>query len=120
MAIDTWRDYKLKNLSKQSTYIAGKIGDCSNFEELFHQGQIEVQKLGLVPISPIELNLPYPEEYMECMKVDITVLMRCSNIYMLRNYKDSKGAMMELTIAQFLGLNIIYQPELGDIIYNEK
>lgn len=112
MSMDTWRDFKLKNLSKQSTYIAGKIGGCSNFEELFKQGAIEVQKLGLVPISPIELNQPQPEGYMECIKVDITVLMRCSNIYMLRNYKNSKGAMMELSIAQFLGLNIIYQPEV--------
>lgn len=116
--MDSWRDYKLKNLSDKSCYIAGKIKDCPNFKELFQNGKSEVQKLGLVPISP--LDLIESTDYIECMKVDLTVMMRCSNIYILNNYETSNGALMEVIIAKFLNLKIIYQPKEEVIIKKEN
>lgn len=104
---DTWRDYKLKNLLG-SCYIAGKIKDCSDFKERFQLAKSEVQKLGFVPISP--LDLIESTDYDECMKVDLTVMMRCCAVYALNNWKESKGATMEVTVAAFLHIPIHYQP----------
>lgn len=105
----TWESYRLKNLSNKSCYIAGGITGITNFVELFDQAKAEVSKLSLVPISPLDLITS--EDYDECMKVDLTVMMRCSNVYALNNWRTSKGANLELLIAKFLHLNIIYQPE---------
>lgn len=112
----TWESYRLKNLSNKSCYIAGKIKDCINHVELFDQAKAEISKLALVPISPLDLITS--EDYIECMKVDLTVMMRCSHVYVLNNFKTSRGANLEILVAEFLGLNIIYQPETLDEVYN--
>lgn len=104
--INMWRDYVLPNL-KGSCYIAGKIKDCIDYKERFQAAKVEVQKLGLVPISPIDLIKS--DDYDECMKVDLTVMMRCCAVYALKNWTDSKGATMEVNLARFLHIPIHYQ-----------
>lgn len=41
----------------------------------------------------------------------LNVLMRCTHIYMLRGWQDSKGATAEHAVAKWIGLEIIYQGE---------
>jgi hypothetical protein len=43
------------------------------------------------------------------MKEDIKALCGCDSVYLLRNYADSKGALLELAIATELKMSIIYQ-----------
>lgn len=115
---DTWESYRLKNLGPKSCYIAGKIKDCLNYEELFEQAKIEVAKLALVPISPLDLHgdlikydhLGLIQKSLEFMKTDVTILVRCSNVYALNNWQKSNGATIEIGLARYLNLNIIYQP----------
>jgi hypothetical protein len=40
---------------------------------------------------------------------DIWELCRCDSIYMLENWKDSKGARIELIIAKILFKNVYYE-----------
>jgi len=40
---------------------------------------------------------------------DLEILSRCDAIYMLKNWRASRGAIMEHTEAQLLGLEIIYE-----------
>ena len=40
---------------------------------------------------------------------DLEILARCDAIYMLRNFRNSSGAIQELAVAQKLGLEIIYE-----------
>ncbi len=42
---------------------------------------------------------------------DMEILRRCDAIYMLNNWKDSKGAILELQEASRLGLMILYEAE---------
>lgn len=44
-------------------------------------------------------------------KVLLEALTRCTHIYMLRGWQDSKGATAEHAVAKWIGLEIIYQGE---------
>ena len=43
---------------------------------------------------------------------DLEILSRCDAIYMLSNYRESRGAMAELALAKKLGLQVIYEGEI--------
>jgi hypothetical protein len=43
------------------------------------------------------------------MKEDIKALCDCEAVYLLRNYSDSRGALLELAIANELKMEVIYQ-----------
>jgi len=47
--------------------------------------------------------------YWKWLKGDLEIISRCDAIYMLNNYKESKGALIELKEAKKLGLEIIYE-----------
>ncbi len=44
-------------------------------------------------------------------KVLLEALTRCTHIYMLRGWEQSKGATAEHAVAKWIGLEIIYQGE---------
>jgi hypothetical protein len=51
-----------------------------------------------------------PEEFwLECMDVCLHELLRCDAIYMLSNWRQSRGARIELAVAVELGLEILIQ-----------
>jgi len=43
------------------------------------------------------------------MKEDVKALCECDEIFMLSNWIDSKGAIIEHTIAMYLGLKVCYE-----------
>jgi hypothetical protein len=43
------------------------------------------------------------------MKEDISALLTCDAIYLLKNWGDSRGARIERAIALELGIKIIYE-----------
>jgi hypothetical protein len=45
----------------------------------------------------------------ECMDVCLRELLRCDAIYMLNNWRTSKGARIELAVAVELGMEILIQ-----------
>jgi hypothetical protein len=51
-----------------------------------------------------------PEEFWrECMDVCLHELLRCDAIYMLNNWRTSRGARIELAVAIELNLEILIQ-----------
>lgn len=91
-------------------YISGKI---SGIEEeapaLFKQGAKEVVDMGYGPLNPFDLAHLPNGTWEDFMKRDIQALCDCDAIYMLENWPTSKGAEMELDIAEKLGLRVIWQ-----------
>ena len=49
------------------------------------------------------------EFWRECMVVCLRELLRCDAIYMLNNWRTSRGARVELAVAVELGLEILIQ-----------
>lgn len=93
------------------TYISGKITGLpeDTARRLFAEaargltGEV-VNPMELVPAAPTPTWTDY-------MVTDIAKLLTCTHIFMLSNWRDSKGARVEHAIAVAVGLTVQYQSE---------
>lgn len=106
----------MNNLGK--VYIAGKISGLSEseFKLKFNRGEEKVKELGVK-----KMNIVNPARYTidsgswsEYMRLCLSRLLECDTIFMLDNYKDSRGARFELLTAETLGMNIIKESEVNN------
>ena len=96
---------------KNKCYIAGKIGGLSveEFTANFAEAKKEVIALGFEPVSPVDLPHNHNKSWEAYMKEDIIYLMQCTHIYVMRNWRTSPGATIEINLALQLGIHIIHQ-----------
>ena len=94
------------------TYISGKITglDLEDAKALFKEAADNLKEMGLTPLNPMEI-IPYNEEFEweDYMLADIKELFKCDAIFMLSNWKDSKGARVERAIAYEMDLTVFYE-----------
>lgn len=104
------RVHPLKKKKATKIYISGKIsGIESEAFELFLKAQYALQAKGYQVINPFFLPHEHDKSWHSYMKADIKALCDCDAIYMLGNWADSKGAIIENTIAMYLGLKVHYE-----------
>lgn len=92
-------------------YISGKISGLGLdvAKSKFKAAEIALQERGFLTINPFDLN-DDATGWKECMINDIAILFgNCDGIFMLNNWRRSRGARIERIIAQELGLFIAYQ-----------
>lgn len=92
-------------------YISGKITRLP-FEEVednFYNAQNRLEEKGFKVVNPLNNGLSSNEKWEHHMKADIKLLMECDTIYLLSNWKDSRGARIEKDIAVALGYDVIEQ-----------
>lgn len=98
--------------TKTKIYISGKISglETEEVKSLFNQAEQSLKLRGFETVNPLDV-LPYQEHltWEDYMIADIKALFDCKAIFMLTNWKDSRGARIEHNIANELGLRIIYQ-----------
>ena len=113
-------------------YIAGKITGDPNYREKFAAGVYETETatfsatitplqwamrknkiMEFEPVNPATFTLlgkPLDGySWNVAMAVCLAKLLRCSFVYMLKDWQDSRGANMEHDAAKFLGKHIVYQ-----------
>ncbi len=93
-------------------YISGKITglDIAIAAMLFGAAHEELEKKNYHPVNPMK-EVPYNKDWTwhQYMLADIALIFDCTHMYMLSNWKESKGARMEHAIAKELEMEIIYQ-----------
>lgn len=96
-------------------YISGKITGLSEKAAKNKFAEAETQLKGMYPgceiINPMEINHDHDGSWINYMKQDIKALMDCDSIFMLTNWQESKGAIVEYTLAKGLGYKIIHQAQ---------
>jgi hypothetical protein len=94
--------------SDKKVYISGKVTGIKRdiAESKFNNASKFCIQLGLDPVSPLDI-VPSTADWKMAMKICITELLKCDAIYLMSDYEDSPGAMMEYQIAKTLGLQII-------------
>jgi hypothetical protein len=93
-------------------YISGKItGIEDKAPGIFEAAQKRLGSLGHEVVNPITINHEHDKSWGSYMKADVKALCDCDAIYMLSNWKDSRGATIERKIAMLLGLSVIYEPD---------
>jgi len=91
-------------------YISGKITGIENEAPLlFAKAEKHLQENKYLTVNPMTLNHDHDKSWHAYMKEDVKALCDCDAIYMLTNWKDSKGAIIEHEIAIYLGLKVIYE-----------
>lgn len=92
-------------------YISGKITGLpiEEVEDNFYNVQNRLEDAGFKVVNPLNNGLSFDDKWEDHMKEDIKLLMECNTIYLLSNWKDSKGAKIERDIAVALGYDIIEQ-----------
>lgn len=88
-------------------YIAGKINGLKNYKEIFNTAEKKLLDEGHICMSPAVLPEGFP--YEAYMPICTSMIDQCDTIYMLNNWKDSKGAKAELGYAKVTGKRIVYQ-----------
>ena len=74
-------------------YIAGKITGDPDFKEKFQAVEEKLKALGHTVMNPAVLPLGF--EHHEYMNVCLAMIDVCDCVYMLPDWRDSKGACIE-------------------------
>lgn len=91
-------------------YISGKItGMEEEAYALFEKAESDIKKLMWEPVNPMKLKHDHDKSWQSYMRECVKALCDCHCIYMLNNYRDSPGALIELEIAIQLGIDVIFQ-----------
>ena len=91
-------------------YIAGKVTgeDVKSCREKFLQAEYCLKKKGHSVVNPTKLLQP-TTNWHNAMRICIKELVDCDCIYMLEDWRESRGARLEHLVAKELGLQIEYQ-----------
>ena len=91
-------------------YISGRItGIEEEALELFAKAEKELQAQGFDTVNPMTLPHNHDKTWASYMREDVKALCDCDIICMLSNWRLSKGAIIEHSIAKSLELIIKYQ-----------
>ena len=86
---------------KKKVYISGAIAHYDLKERMatFDHAARYLSIKGYEPANPFENGVSQEAHWMEHMRVDIALLLKCDCIYMLQGWELSKGAKPELDVA---------------------
>jgi hypothetical protein len=94
-----------------SIYISGPMTGKPLFNRhafVAAESYLNGQHPSLRTYSPHTICLSEPT-WENCMRVALAMLLKCEAIYMLKGWRNSKGARLELLIAQELGMRVLYE-----------
>lgn len=97
---------------KQKVYISGPMSGRSkeDINHRFSNAAAYLKNNGYEPVSPALMSA-LPFEYSELMEIDLKILSYCDGIYMLKGWRDSFGANMELQYAVMKQHFVVYEDE---------
>lgn len=100
-------------MKKNKIYLSGPITSqpLEDARRIFESAEEFVAKLGHTAVNPMRNGLSPESPWEEHMKRDLAMLLECDTICMLPNFRESKGAMLELDVAIALGMGVLkYTP----------
>lgn len=97
-----------KPTTKEKIYILGPMTGIKNhnFEEFF-KAEEYLKSLGYFVINPARNIIGLTAR--DYLQIDIQYVFAADAVYCLKGYKESNGAMVEYSLAKYLGLRISYE-----------
>jgi len=99
-------------------YIAGKISGITKeqYTANFKSAEIQLRASGRIPVNPCDFGIPDIATSEFALKICLPILKQCSHIYLLDNWNDSPGAVIERQFAIDNGIEVTYQNRQTAII----
>lgn len=90
-------------------YISGRISGMRliTAEIIFEFYELFLKDLGYNVVNPIKINHNHDLKWRSYMKKDIKYMMDCDAVFLLKNWKYSKGARIERRLAKNLNYTIL-------------
>lgn len=86
-------------------YVAGPMTGIADLNfPLFHAETARLRAAGHEVINPAEINADPKAKWVDCMRADIAQLVTCDGVALLPGWPNSRGASLEVHIAQALGM----------------
>ena len=113
-------DKCLDTPSPKKVYISGQITGLeeSEYKKLFNTTEDVLLSFGYDPVNPIALDEAEATKdwtWHDYMKRDIKLLCGCDYIYLLPNWKNSKGAKFEYMIADMLQIPCLNLQDIQEV-----
>jgi hypothetical protein len=91
-------------------YISGKITGIEDDARVnFEIAENIIRAMGHEPVNPFKLRHKKDATWEDYMRKDIRELTKCDAIWMLPDWKESKGAKIEMQLADNLKIHKMYQ-----------
>lgn len=114
---NVYMERKEDNERKPLVYISGKMTGVEDYNKpKFDRAKALLESKGYEVLSPADLGAEESFEWHDYMRVDIALLAMRDAIYLLDDWRDSKGARAELDVARALKLEIGFQDKLDDLM----
>lgn len=99
-------------------YISGKITGDDNYKEKFRKAEEMLKTRGDDVINPAGKDGLQGDNHTweDYMRHDIGLLVQCDSIYLLPDWEESQGALLEFYVAAKLGLFIEFEIQPSDEI----
>ena len=93
-------------------YISGKINGLPPFysQMRFAMAEKKLAEKGFEVINPWKLDMSGCEEWDDYIMRDLEELRKCDAIYLLSNWQESDGAMVEYYFANGKKMQILHEP----------
>ena len=79
----------------------------------FAQAEQQIMAFGHTPVNPLNNGQPEDASWEKQMAASLGMLLESDAIYLLHDWKDSRGARVECAVAVELELERIEQPQYG-------
>jgi hypothetical protein len=81
-------------------YLSGKITDFKFFKKKFTLARQQLENAGYVVCDPTTFELSEYISWSEAMKYDIRCMLQCDGVATMDNWRDSRGAKIEVQLAR--------------------
>ena len=112
-------------MSQARIYIAGPMTGLPGLNFCaFNDAAAQLRAAGFEAVNPVEINptqisdaAQQPAEagdhlWRQCMKRDIAQLVTCDKVAVLTGWSHSRGAMLEVSLADELGIEVVLIEDL--------
>ncbi|WP_282366529.1 DUF4406 domain-containing protein [Pseudomonas sp. PS02290] len=100
--VASWHD----EIPQKFIYLSGPMTGLPDLNfPAFHAMAKRLRAVGHAVVNPAELDHP-TKEWSECLRRDIVALVACHSVATLAGWEHSKGARLEVLIADRLGMEV--------------
>lgn len=90
-------------------YISGQISNNSDYKADFERGEMWLRLHGYEAVNPTKCCECEFFSYADFFKTDLALLQVCDGIFVLDNWRNSRGAQTEIMVAKCLGLKVKFE-----------